>query len=66
LKKLFDDVAQVIKKNNIDPKSVSVTVYGTGGMRLLSSAQQDAIYAEVKKYLEINYVFPIQDIRTLR
>ncbi len=65
LKKLFDDVAQVVKQNNIDPKRVAVILYGTGGMRLLSSAKQDAIYAEVKKYIENNYAFPIQDIQTI-
>lgn len=65
LKKPLDDVLLELKKQQIDPKVVTLSIFGTAGMRLLPVEKQDAIYNNVSLFLEKNYPFPQNTIDTL-
>lgn len=49
----------------IDPRTVTINVLATAGMRLLPLDSQQKIYANVKAYIQQHYVFSIQDIKTI-
>ena len=66
LKTLFDDAVNTMQAKNIDPKTVQVNVLATAGMRLLTDAQQKAIYANVTNYIQNTYPqFTIGHIETI-
>lgn len=57
LKKVLDDASSKLSEYHIDSSTVPVNVFGTAGMRLLSSAAQQAIYSDVTEYIKTNYQF---------
>lgn len=65
LKPALDDAVKTLQTAGVDPHAVQVNVLATAGMRLLTEAQQAAIYLGVTKYIQANYTFPIGDIKTI-
>jgi apyrase len=65
LKKLLDDVVISLKNQSIEPQAVSINVMATAGMRLLPADTQQAIYKNVKHYIQSNYTFSIDQIETV-
>ena len=65
LKPLFDHVAQKIKDMQADEQTVTVSIMGTAGMRLVPENKQKVIYAQVKHFLTKNYKFQIAKIETI-
>ncbi len=65
LKPMLDSAAQKIQTLNVDAKTVSISVYGTAGMRLLDDKTQTAIYAAVENYIQQNYSFKIGKVETI-
>lgn len=65
LKPILDSANQKIQSLGIDAKTISISVYGTAGMRLLDDKTQTAIYADVKNYLQKNYAFKVGNVQTI-
>ncbi len=65
LKKPLDDALAELRKKQINPAKVQLSVLATAGMRLLNADQQRAIYKELFLYLRSRYPFPIPEIKTL-
>lgn len=63
---LMSGATQYLQRNNIDPKTVSVNVLATAGMRLLPEEKQQAIYRNIVRYLKNHTVFALGDIRTIK
>jgi len=55
LKKPLDDALAELKKRQVDPATVSLSVLATAGMRLLPEDKQTAIYNNVSLYIKSNY-----------
>lgn len=55
LKPLLDGAEQKLKSLGQSSTSVSISVLGTGGMRLLPEETQAAIYASIKQYITLHY-----------
>ncbi len=67
LKTILDAAAATLQSKGVDLTQVPVRVFGTAGMRLLTAAQQAAIYANVVSYLRSNYSFSLkpQNVQTI-
>ncbi len=65
LKQLLDDAVNTLQKEHVDPKTVSVSVLATAGMRLLPTDSQQAIYDNVKNYIQDHYAFSIKQVATI-
>ncbi len=65
LKKLFDDATQFLLKRGANLHSIPVNIFATAGMRLLPEDKQQAIYFNVNQFIQNNYEFTIQDIKTI-
>ena len=57
LKPMLDNALKVFKVKAIQPSEVSIHVLGTAAMRQLNPDKQNAIYAEIKKYIDSHYPF---------
>lgn len=66
LKPILDDAVHYVKDHNIN-QALSINVYGTAGMRLLDLSTQQAIYANVKDYINSHYAntFTIRTVKTI-
>jgi apyrase len=65
LKKLLDDALLELQKKQIEPSSVTISVLGTAGLRLLPKEKQEAIYQNVSLYLTTHYNFKLKTLETI-
>lgn len=65
LDSLFNEALEVLDTLNVNPKNVSVSIFATAGMRLLSEDAQNAIYAAIVKHLKQKYTFSSIKARTI-
>jgi apyrase len=67
LKPILDSSALYLKNKGIPLSQVSIRIFATGGMRLLSLLEQKAIHENIRRYIRSHYAFSMrdQDVRTI-
>ena len=65
LGKLLADANTQLQTLHVNPNQVKISVMATAGMRLLSTDQQQAIYASVTSYVQTHSSFVIREIDTI-
>lgn len=65
LKNLFDQATEQLQNQQVDLKTVPVSILATAGMRLLPPEKQKAIYDNISAYLQSHYSFTIKSIATI-
>lgn len=66
-KKALDEMNAALEKEGVDQQAhpVSMNVLATAGMRLLPHDKQQAIYAELDKYIRDHYMFAVKNSKTI-
>ncbi len=65
LNNVLREALTYLKKINIDPYTVPISIFGTSSMRLLDENKQSAIYENVKEYIINHYTFILGCAKTL-
>lgn len=61
----LDATMAELKKRQIDPRNIPISVFATAGMRLLPKETQTAIYDNVSSYIQGHYPFHLAEIMTI-
>ena len=65
LKLLIEHADEALKKLELDPQKIPLSILGTAGMRLLAAEKQAAIYKELETYLQKNQNHPLLALKTI-
>lgn len=62
---ILDRAQAFLQQEQVNLKEVSLHLLATGGMRLLSNAKQQTLYAHAATFIQNHYPFTIKELRTI-